>query len=114
MTHFRKRLGENIIHEVNEWIVLEKEQSQNSSDEYSGLTCLNKRQYKQLLVIHELYRQQSEIYAKQSHRIEDRIVSIHQPHVRPIVRGKAKASVEFGAKVAISLVNGYALIEKLQ
>jgi hypothetical protein len=30
------------------------------------------------------------------------------------VRGKAKASVEFGAKIAISLVNGYALMEKLQ
>lgn len=53
------------------------------------------------------------MYAKQSYRIEDRIVSIHQPHVRPIIRGKAKASVEFGAKVAISLVNGYALIEKV-
>jgi hypothetical protein len=42
----------------------------------SSLTLLSKQQYKQLLVIHELYRQQSDMYAKRSHRIEDRIVSI--------------------------------------
>jgi DNA-directed RNA polymerase subunit E'/Rpb7 len=65
-------------------------------------------------VIHELYRQQSDMYTKRSYRIVDRIVSIHQPHICPIVRGKANARVEFGAKVAISLVNGYALMEKLQ
>jgi hypothetical protein len=54
--------------------------------------------------------------AKRTHRIEDRSVSLHQLHVRPIVRRKVKASVEFGVKVAISLVNGYGytLIEKLQ
>jgi IS5 family transposase len=45
--------------------------------------------------------------------LTDRIVSIHQPHVRPIVRGKARAHVEFGSKVAISLVYGYALVEKM-
>ncbi|GIM48024.1 hypothetical protein DNHGIG_35730 [Collibacillus ludicampi] len=80
----------------------------------SSLALLSKQQYKQLLVIHELYRQQREMYTKRSHRIEDRIVSISQPHVRPIMRGKLKANVEFGAKVAISLVDGYALMEKLQ
>ncbi len=78
--------------------------------EHSPLTLLNKQEDKQLLVISELYRQQQEMY---THRIEDRIVSIHQPHVRPIVRGKARARVEFGAKVAISLVDGYALVEKM-
>lgn len=82
--------------------------------ERSGLELLNRSQYKQLLVIHELYRQQSDMYEKHSHRIEDRIVSITQPHVRPIIRGKANKPVEFGAKVAISLVNGDALMEKLK
>ena len=33
--------------------------------------------------------------------------------MRPIVRGKAKAKVEFGAKLDISLQNGYAFIETL-
>lgn len=81
--------------------------------DHGGLTALSKQQYKQLLAIHELYRQQHEMYVKREHRIDDRIVSISQPHVRPIVRGKAKANVEFGAKVAISLVDGYTLMEKL-
>jgi len=40
-------------------------------------------------------------------------VSIHQPHVRPIVRGKAKAKVEFGAKIHVSLVDGYAFLDEL-
>jgi IS5 family transposase len=76
------------------------------------LTALSKRQYKNLLVIQELYRQQQTMFQSRSHQIDDRIVSIHQPHVRPIVRGKAKAKVEFGAKVSISLVNGFAFLER--
>src|SRR5699024_132724 len=56
-------------------------------------------------------RQQREMHDKRSKRIDDRIVSISQPHVRPIVRGKA--GTEFGAKTSISLVSGYALMEKL-
>jgi transposase, IS5 family len=47
------------------------------------------------------------------HRVDHRIVSIDQPHVRPIVRGKAGANVEFGAKVAASVVGGYARIETM-
>jgi len=63
--------------------------------------------------IQELYRQQQEMYVKRVHKVDDRIVSIHQPWVRPIVRGKATADVEFGAKISLSLVNGYASIERL-
>ncbi|WP_374723542.1 IS5 family transposase [Calidifontibacillus erzurumensis] len=81
--------------------------------EHGGLSLLSRQEYRQLLVIHELYRQQDEMYRTKIHRVDDRIVSISQPHVRPIVRGKAKANVEFGAKVAISVVDGFALIEKL-
>lgn len=79
----------------------------------TSLTALSRKQYKDLLVISELYRQQRMMYTAHSHQVDDRIVNIHQPHVRPIVRGKAKAKVEFGAKLAMSLVNGYALIEKV-
>lgn len=79
----------------------------------SSLSLLSKHEYRQLLVIQELYRQQKEMYRAKTHRIDDRIVSISQPHVRPIVRGKAKANVEFGSKVAISVVNGYAMVEHL-
>jgi len=74
---------------------------------------LNKNQHRQRLIITELYRQQQEMYKSRSHRIADRIVSIVQPHVRPIVRGKAGAKVEFGAKVSLSLVNGLSFVDRI-
>lgn len=77
------------------------------------LTLLDKRLYRLLLVTHELYRQQSQMYTDRSHSMADRIVSIYQPHVRPIVRGKAKNPVEFGAKISVSLVDGYSFVDTL-
>lgn len=77
------------------------------------LTLLSRRAYRDLQVIHELYRQQLQMYNEHSHQIEDRIISIHQPHVRPIVRGKAKARVEFGAKIAVSMSKGYAFLDRM-
>lgn len=80
---------------------------------HSSLSVLQKAAYRRLLVIQELYRQQREMIDKGVHRVGHRIVSIDQPHVRPIVRGKAGAQVEFGAKVAASVVGGYAWIETM-
>ena len=77
------------------------------------LAALNPREYKTLLVIHEVYRQQQHMYHHKQRRIDDRIVSIAQPHVRPIVRGKAGTPVEFGAKFAISCVAGYVFLDRL-
>ncbi len=57
-------------------------------------------------IIQEVYRQQKEMYDNKVHSTTDRIVSISQPHVRPIVRGKSGKDVEFGAKISLSLVNG--------
>jgi len=74
---------------------------------------LQKKQYKYLLVIQTLYDQQKYMYDKKVHSVEDRIVSIHQPHVRPIVRGKTNANVEFGSKIQVSLVNGIAFLDEL-
>jgi len=74
---------------------------------------LSARQSRELETIRILYAQQREMYQTRTHRIDDRIVSISQPHVRPIVRGKARAETEFGAKVAISMVDGYAFIDHL-
>ena len=53
------------------------------------------------------------MYDTKSHSVPNRIVSISQPHVRPIVRGKTRTSVEFGAKVSISMIDGYAFIDRL-
>ncbi|MDR0748473.1 MAG: transposase [Tannerellaceae bacterium] len=53
------------------------------------------------------------MYKHSTHTIEDRIVSLHQPHVRPIVRGKSQAKVEFGSKIHVSLVDGISFLDKL-
>lgn len=66
-----------------------------------------------LLTIFRLYEQQQYMYDNKVHSVENRIVSISQPWIRPIVRGKLNASVEFGAKLDISIdTDGYARIEK--
>lgn len=78
-----------------------------------GAFPLDHKEQHYLWVIREIYRQQDHMYKNNIHQCEDRIVSIHQPHVRPIVRGKAKAKVEFGSKLAVSLNNGYSRLEKL-
>ena len=70
-------------------------------------------QYKYLLVIQTFCEQQEKMYKERTHTIEHRIVSIHQPHVRPIVRGKTNAYVEFGSKIQVSLMNGIAFLEDL-
>jgi hypothetical protein len=81
-------------------------------DQYK-LFPLDSRQQKYLMVIHTLYEQQKEMFDAKKHTAPDRIVSIHQPHVRPIVRGKTNAKVEFGAKIHVSLVDGYAFLDEL-
>jgi hypothetical protein len=74
---------------------------------------LSEHQKKELFVIQDLYRQQKEMYDAGNHSVKSRIVSISQPHVRPIVRGKAGAPVEFGAKIELAYVEGYAFIDYL-
>lgn len=54
------------------------------------------------------------MYDNKVHKAENRIVSISQPWIRPIVRGKVKAPVEFGAKLDLSIgADGYARIENI-
>ena len=67
-----------------------------------------------LETIKKLYEQQKYMYDNNVHSVPDRIVSISQPYIRPIVRGKAAAPVEFGAKFDLSLdEKGLGRIEKL-
>jgi len=76
----------------------------------NGKLPFTRKEYKYFLVIQEVLRQQKEMYQNRVHSCEHRIVSIHQPHVRPIVRGKAKTNVEFGNKIDVCLQNGIARI----
>jgi len=77
------------------------------------LELLDKRDYRNLLVLQELYRQQLWMYENRTHSVPNRIVSISQPHVRPIVRGKAGRNVEFGAKISVSMINGFGYVDRI-
>jgi hypothetical protein len=77
-----------------------------------GSFPLCKESHRYLLVLQEVYRQQKYMYDNKTHQCDERIVSLHQPHVRPIVRGKQKAKVEFGSKLNISLNNGFARVDR--
>jgi hypothetical protein len=74
---------------------------------------LTKRDWKLLQVIHEMYRQQRQMFDQRVHSIENRIVSIYQPHVRPIPRGKDKAATEFGSKQLVMQKEGYTHVQKI-
>lgn len=72
----------------------------------------DKRMTQEFLTIRVLYEQQLYMYENKTHSVENRIVSISQPYIRPIVRGKAKNPVEFGTKLDISIdEKGYARLE---
>jgi transposase, IS5 family len=81
-------------------------------DNGASLSDLTAYWHKCLMVIHTLNDQQLEMYQQHRHRCADRIVSISQPHVRPIVRGKLSQRVEFGAKISASHVDGFIMIDK--
>ena len=75
--------------------------------------CLTDRQKERFKMIRKVYEQQKYMYENNCHSIPDRIVSLSQPYLRPIVRGKAKAAVEFGAKLDISVCDGWTRLEKV-
>lgn len=67
-----------------------------------------------LMTIYKLYEQQQYMYKNKVHSVANRIVSITQPWIRPIVRGKTKSPVEFGAKFDLSIDdNGLGRIEQI-
>ena len=64
-----------------------------------------------LETLQKIYEQQKYMYDNKTHSVPDRIVSVSQPFVRPIVRGKAATPVEFGMKLDISVVDGWTRLE---
>jgi hypothetical protein len=64
-------------------------------------------------IIKAVYLQQKQMYDENTNTCKNRIVSIYQPHVRPIVRGKQNARVKFGAKLGVSLDKGFAFLNHL-
>ncbi|MEO6220515.1 MAG: IS5 family transposase [Ginsengibacter sp.] len=83
-------------------------------EEHTGLKkVLDKKDWKILQVIHEVYRQQQQMYNEDKRSIEHRIVSLYQPHVRPMPRGKDRVQTEFGSKQLVMLKDGYAHVHTI-
>lgn len=74
---------------------------------------LSDAQQIRLRTIRRLYAQQKEHIDYPGRKIQDRIVSLDKPYVRPIIRGKETKAVEFGAKVHLLQVDGINFIEHL-
>ena len=83
------------------------------NNEVGKSLVLSKRDLKTFQVVQKIYRQQKEMYDKKNHQVSDRIVSVAQPYVRPIVRGKSGKHTEFGAKFSVSLVKGLTFLDHL-
>lgn len=84
-------------------------------DALPGPIPLPARLLRKFWVIQQLYEQQLQMYQAKTRRCDDRIVSIHQPQVRPMVRGKAHKAVEFGAKLSVSLTSqGIAGVDRIR
>ena len=82
-------------------------------EEIYGTGILHKTEAERLETIKRFEGQQRYMLKNKVHSVEDRIVSLSQPWIRPIVRGKSKAPTEFGAKISISVVNGYTFVDRI-
>jgi len=86
---------------------------ENLLDLIGGISFpLSYKRQRQYWIIQHLYDQQFTMYKDKKRRCDDRIVSIQQPHVRPIIRGKASHKVEFGSKLSVSMIDGIAMVDR--
>lgn len=80
---------------------------------YNQMMVLSPRQYRDFLMMQCVYKQQLEMFQKKKNQVADRIVSFHQPWVRPMVRGKAGKKTEFGAQINLSECDGYVTFDQV-
>lgn len=72
---------------------------------------LSASQVHRLRIINKLKEQQWLLHFGKQAKVPDRIVSLHKPYVRPIIRGKEVKPVEFGIKINMLQVDGINFIE---
>lgn len=71
-------------------------------------------QWRIFWILQEFYRQQDIMHRDGRKRIDNRIVNIFQPYVRPIKRGKGGVKdTEFGAKLNMSETEGFARMDQV-
>jgi len=100
MTRRLLALADKLLGQVNTLIKSYRKQLEFSSD------CMRR-----LNVIKEVLSQQNRLF--DGKKVSDRIVSVDKHYLRPIVRGKEKKSVEFGAKVNNIQVDGISFIQHI-
>lgn len=66
-----------------------------------------------LRTIKKVLEQQQFLMTHPAKELNDRIVSLSKPYVRPIIRGKETKRVEFGMKVHMLQVDGICMIDKM-
>lgn len=59
-----------------------------------------------LEIAEAILAQQKHMIETKTRRVKDRVVSFHEPTIRPIFRGKEGKQTEFGSKVAINVIGG--------
>ena len=79
--------------------------------EEAGEERLSPADKERLETIEKVYEQQRFMHDTGTRSCPDRIVSLRQPHIRCIMRGKAGRPYEFGQKLHLSVVNGFTFIE---
>ncbi|MFR9627856.1 MAG: transposase [Rikenellaceae bacterium] len=72
---------------------------------------LSRKDAQRFKISEKILSQQTKLF--NGEKIENRIVSISKPYIRPIVRGKETKAVEFGAKVNSIQVGGFNFIEHI-
>lgn len=68
--------------------------------------------FSRLATIEKVLDQQKFHFDNPKEPVKDRIVSLHKPYVRPIVRGKENKPVEFGIKVNKVQIGGVSFIQR--
>ena len=108
----RKATGQQLRYLRRDLVILNKMLDGLEKNKYA--VCWTQPEWRKLWIIQELYRQQEEMFRDRRRRIDDRIISIQQPHARPIKRGKGGGKdTEFGPKVNISLSEGIARADQI-
>lgn len=79
----------------------------------ASLPCLKRHWWHKLLACSELHRQQSILIDSKTRSIPDRLVNLVQSQLRPIVRGKARSAVEFGAKISVSVQTDFPFLHRI-
>ena len=81
--------------------------------QYPDVDLLHGKHYSRLQLIKQVYIQQLLRWEQNQTQIQQRIVSLAKPYLRPIKRGKETKAVEFWAKVHSIQVDGINFVEHL-